>query len=1143
MQKRIGGIIGVLFCLCFGSVDSLHAQTVEKRMAQAELIHNEHLDNVPDSGIQLSKALERLEEEYDISFMYKTGLFSFDNKLLSKILVPVEHLEHDNLTLVLKKILEPYNLTYSRINNRTFAISFDLTRYATKKEQKAQEQIQGVVTDAESGETLPGVNVIVKGTTTGTSSGSDGTYKLTLESLRDTLVFSFVGYQTREVPIDGRTEIDVALQPQAIAGDELVVIGYGTAQRKDVTGSIGSVNISERAQVESITNLEQFFQGTVPGLNAGLATGPRGSTSLEVRGRNSIQAGNDPLIVLDGAPYYGNLSAINPNDIQSIDVLKDASAAAVYGASAAAGVIEITTKQGGDAEPSITFNSSVGFTENGSNQRPYGPEEYLQQRSDVATRQNPGQPDHYYSDPRDLPADLTLEEWKAMDSATSGSPEEIWLGRIGLASNEIENFMNGKTIDWYDQVYQKGVRTNQNLSLSGREGGLNYYWSLGYTDNNGTVTGSRFKTVRTRLNVETEVADFIRVGIKSQYQNREEGYLSASADQVTYQSPFGDKYEEDGSLRWAPNNDRVAATNPFLYTTESGRESMDNINLIIGNIHAELIDLPFGLGYKVRWNNMWGMVRDYIFNPSTVPMGLPGGNSNRRESTTYDWTLDNILTWNRTIQENHEFDFTFLFNAEAHDDWTSRLANESFEPNENLGFSGIESGENPTVNNNDTRSTGTALMGRLNYRLMDRYLLTVSYRRDGYSAFGESNPYAYFPAAAVGWRLSEEPFFNADFINNLKLRLSWGINGNRSIGTYSALQRYSTADYIYGTSTVKGVYANNLANADLKWEETRNTNIGVDFGLFSDRLSGSINAYQMSTKNLLLQRSLPSITGYENIWANLGEVGNKGLEMSLESRNIQKENFVWQSTFTFSMNRNEIKHLYGTMEDIVDEEGNVIGQKEADDRQNGWFIGHALDQIYDYKVLGVWQTDEAEEAAEYGMQPGDLKLLDVNEDGVLSPVEDKVFQGYTKPRYRLSLGNTFSYKNFDLSTMFISHLDYYGAANIHKHTDWRYGRANNYDVPYWTPENPTNEWARLDSRGENPNFTYWENRSFIRLQNASLAYNFPTSLLQKVNIKSLQAYVNVRNAYVTPLAGWDFWDPETRDQAPRIYSLGINLTF
>lgn len=1121
--------------LCMGlGMPDLQAQTASKSQ---DLVLKYAESGKPDMQlIPLATTIQKLEEKFDVNFFYKTelieGRWGVDAELLA-----------GSLEDQLKELLKPLGMSFNRLNQKSYTIVSTATDKIKLEIAVKQETVSGRVTDGSTGETLPGVNVVIKGTSQGTATDADGEFKLVVPSLQDTLVFSFIGYQTQEVAINGQTEINIQLQLQAIAGEEVVVVGYGTMKRRNITGSIGSVEIGERAQIESITNIGQLFQGTVPGLNASLATGPRGGTNLEVRGRNSIQASNSPLIVLDGTPYYGNLTAINPYDIQSVDVLKDASAAAVYGASAAAGVIEITTKQGGQSEPTITFNSNVGFTENSINQRPYGPKGYLRQRSDVARRQNPSRPEYYYSDPRNLPSDITLEEWKAMDSATSGSTEEIWLGRIGLAGNEIENFMNGKTIDWYDQVYQKGFRTSQNLSLSGQEGGLNYYWSLGYTDNEGVVVGSRFRTVRTRLNVETKVADFIKVGVNSQYQNREEGYLSASADQVAYQSPFGDKYEEDGTLRWAPNNDRVAATNPFLSTTESGRKSMDNINLIIGNFHAELLRLPLGFGYKVRWTNMWSVGRDYIFNPSTIPAGQPGGNATRRDRTIYDWTLDNILTWKRTINENHNFDFTFLFNVEARDDWTSNIQNEGFQPNQNLGFGGIGSGTNPIVNNNDTRSTGTALMGRLNYRLLDRYLFTVSYRRDGYSAFGENNPHAYFPAAAVGWILSEEPFFKADFINSLKLRLSWGINGNRSIGTYSALQRYSTASYIYGTSSVKGVYATNLGNSDLKWEKTTNTNIGLDFGMFSDRLSGSLNAYQMSTTNLLLQRSLPNITGYGNIWANLGEVTNKGLEISLESRNIQKQDFFWQSTLTFSMNRNEIKHLYGTTEDIIDEEGNVIGVKEADDRQNGWFIGHALDQIYDYKVLGVWQQDEADEAAKYGMQPGDFRLLDVNGDGVLSPVEDKVFQGYTKPRYRLSLGNTFNYKNFELSTRLISYLDYYGASNIHKHTDWRYGRANNYDVPYWTPENPTNEWARLDSRGENPNFNYWKNRSFIRLQNVSLAYSFPGTFLQKLNIRRLQAYVNLQNAYVLPLGGWGFWDPETRDQAPRIFSLGINLTF
>ena len=989
--------------------------------------------------------------------------------------------------------------------------------------------ITGTVTDSLTGEPLPGVNVVLEGTTQGAATSADGQYTISeVEAGTYTVTATFIGYDSESragvrVRDGDDTVVDFALGQTQMGLDELVVVGYGTQQRRNLTGSVGSINAAEQVETQPVTSAGQLLQGRVPGLNAGVATGTQGETNLQVRGQNSIQAGNNPLIVVDGMRYQGSLSDINPSDIQSIDVLKGASAAAVYGASAAAGVVEVTTKTGTTPEPTVQFRSSLGMATPGNITRPYEPEAYVRMRRDMAIRQFPDQPEHYYADPRNLPSGITLEEWEGLGTG-GGEPVRIWLGRLGLAANEIQNYMEGGAIDWHDQVYRDAaLRQNYNISVSGNPEAVSYYLSLGYTDNEGQVVGDRFQTVRARANVSSTVTDWLEVSLKSQYANRNEGYLEANDEYVQYASPYGDMYAEDGTLNWYPHGD-VAAYNPFLWTTQSGRGYEWQSNSLLGNLSAE-VSLPYGLDFQVRWTNDLNFRRAYNFIPSTVPQGEPAGRASRGERTDYRWQIDNILTWDQTFAGIHAFDATFLFNAEAENIWNTTANSDQF-PLENLGYGGLPLGTSPTVENDDLRATGTALMGRLNYRLLDRYLVTVSLRRDGYSAFGQSHPHAYFPSAAFAWRLSEEPFFDVDPVSNLKLRLSWGRNGNRDIGTYAALQRLNTVTYPYGTELATGISAANLPNPGLQWESTSQYNAGLDFGLLDGRLSGSLDAYYMSTENLLLNRSLPEITGYANVISNLGEVVNRGIELSLTSSNVQREQFAWNSTLNFSLNRNEIKALYGDGED---------------DRQNGWFIGHSLSEIYDYEILGVWQEGEAEEAAVYGKEPGDFKLRDVNDDGALTPVEDRTFQGYTDPRFRVSLINEVNYRRFTASALLNAHIGQYAAHNAHLHTGWQYGRANQLDYPYWTPENPTNEWARLSSVGDAPVFNYWERTSFLRLQNLSVSYEVPERLTDRVSAQSLRLFLNAQNVFT--LTGFEGADPETQELTPRLYSVGLNLSF
>ena len=504
------------------------------------------------------------------------------------------------------------------------------------------------------------------------------------------------------------------------------------------------------------------------------------------------------------------------------------------------------------------------------------------------------------------------------------------------------------------------------------------------------------------------------------------------------------------------------------------------------------------------------------------------------------------VKWNKTFGK-HAFDFTGLLNWEQRKYWSSTGENSAFQPSDLLGFHGMGFGTSPVLGANDTYRTGSALMARLHYAYDNRYMITATVRRDGYSAFGQENPYAVFPSVALGWVFSEEKFMkNISWLEYGKLRLSWGQNGNRSIGEYAALMRLEPRKYFYYDPLTGEIiqansfYSYNMANSSLKWENTESWNIGIDFTLLNGRLGGSIDVYTKKTNNLLNDRKLPDLIGYASVTSNIGEVNNKGVEISLRSTNIQRENFEWSTTFNLAYNKNTIKHLYGLMENVLDEEGNIIGQKEADDISKGYFIGHALDEKWGYKFLGVWQENEAEEAAKYNQVPGDPKLLDVDQNYKYNN-DDKVFLGNTTPKVRWNMRNEFTlFKNWNFSFSMYSYLGHIKTMDRFTNSNALLNVTNSIVREYWTPENPINEYPRLKAQAP-VSYSIYKNASFLRFDNISLGYSFPKAMIQRLKIQALSLNLTLKNVGV--ISGWPAYDPENSDaNTPRTLLFGLNMT-
>lgn len=1090
----------------------------------------------------------------DVSEFY----FFFKNDAVNGVKKITLDVKDQTIDKVLDQVLAGTDLKY-KIVDRYIVISNDMERDANMfLQQDKRFTVKGVV-KAQSGEAIPGVTVAVKGTTVGTITDANGGYSLSVPSGSSTLSFSFVGLKSQEVAINNRPSINVTMEEESIGLEEVVAVGYGTMKKSDLTGSVSSVK-SDRMENEKPQVLQDMLRGNIAGLQVGFSTNAKGGGSMEIRGDNTLTAGSDPLIVLDGVIYQGGMEDINPNDIESIDVLKDASSSAVYGARSANGVIIVTTKKGKQGKPVINVNSSIGLATMGTLEDVYGPYEFLDWRTKVMQSLN------YYNaatntklykfvDPAKLPGDVTETMWR---DGSSGELTDIWLARIGLLPVEIANYKAGKSVDWTNMVFHNGLRQDHNISLSGKKDEITYYFSLGYNNNEGIVVGDGFQTIRSRINLDAKVTDWLSVGVNTQFSNRDESKMNRSGDpDPTIQadwglrvnnSPWGSIYKDDGvTIRESPVDDLGRGAKYPLYDmmNQTRRQFYNTLNT---TLYAK-IKLPLGITYQLNYAPRFEWY-EFMNHQSTKheEWALFGGQAKRLNRKTYSWQIDNLFKWNKTINVIHKFDVTALINAEKLQSWESYMSAQGFQPTDALQFHRMEAGTGSTfqITSNDQYETANALMGRVFYSLKDRYMVTLTMRRDGFSAFGQNNPYGYFPSAALGWVFSEESFAKNDFLTYGKFRLSWGSNGNRAIGRYDGLSDMSTGKYPYQTlsgTVYEGtqLYVNRMANPNLKWEQTESLNFGIDYSIKNGLFDGSFDYYVANTKDVLVNRQLPDILGFSNVATNLGQVNNHGFEMVLNSRVMKRENFTWNINLNFTLNRNKIKSLYGDLVDVKDANGNVIGQTEPDDYQNNWFIGKAIDIIWQPKILGVWQKGQEADAAKYGQFPGDFHLEDVNADGKINNL-DKQFLGYKEPRFRWNMRQDFTFfKNFEASFMIYSYWGHKGTMNSAKNRDSFPERVNSYKIPFWTPETPYNDYARIYSAEGGAVFDVWRDRSFIRLDNISLSYNVPSHIIHRAQIQNLKVFTTIRNVgWWAPK--WNFWDPENSGPNPRYYTIGVNLT-
>ncbi len=1018
----------------------------------------------------------------------------------------------------------------------------------------AQISVRGVVSDA-VGPVL-GASVLEKGTGNGTVTDNDGNFSIKVKSADAVLVFSFVGYQTKEVAVNGQTNLQVTLEDSEIL-DEVVVVGYGTMRKKDLTGSVVQIN-PEKIADSNPTTVQDVLRGTA-GLQIGYTADAKGGGSMLLRGQNSLfneGSHNSPLIILDGMIFNGELSEINPDDIGQIDVLKDASSAAIYGAKAASGVIIITTKKGKVGKPVINVSANLAANKKAEFRDVYGPDGYMKFREDWYKATTYGvRADGswgYYSVASGLP-----EGYYSLEGAGGDKAEYARRLKLGGGNSDrvLDNYLAGKTYDWYDETFRTGFNQDYNASISGATDNVTYYLSAGYMSNEGAVCGNDYSTTRVNMKLSGKVTNWLEIGANVNFQNRTDGDIQVALgsnywdNNMLRNSPFAPIRDEDGKYIQYPMN-YTPTNGGYNYGFERQYLDLDKGYTVLNTIFNARLTLPFGFSYNFNVAPRMQWFHDYYFISAEKPNANPSDcGANRNSSRNYDWSLNNTLTWDKTFDQHH-FTLTLVQEAEEKKQWSTNLSARNITPTDALGYHYINGAnkEQSSFSSDDIHSTSASYLGRLFYSFNDRYMVTTSFRRDGNSVFGQNNPWANFWSIGTSWVFSDENFCeNLDWLSMGKLRLSYGTNGNSSLGDpYRALSLLSSGGVMVypsgnNTDVVQALDMTRLGNPNLEWEKTAAYNVGLDFGFFDSILTGSIEWYYKKTEDMIMTKRLPTFVGFSGILTNLGQVDNSGIELTLNTRNISTHNFEWTTSFGFSYNKNEIKHIYYD----YDEDG-----KELNDLSNQWYIGKSIGEIWTWEVDGIWQADEVEEAAKCGQKPGDPKVVNhcTDDDVDGKPVyndNDKVYLGATRPPVYWNMRNNFRYKDWTAS---ISMYSYAG----HKSTETYFlnndnsgsmitNGCNTYKKKYWTPENPSNEYARLDAKSPNgATAARLHNRSFLRLDNVNIGYTVPRKITRKAAIDRLHVTVGINNLFT--IDNYEYGDPETGGLSTRTFNFGLNFT-
>ena len=1014
----------------------------------------------------------------------------------------ITHSQSIYLLLVVRRIKH-----YSLMLTVIFVIAAAFPRIAA-----AQKTGSVTCTISDDAGPLPGAVIRVKGTDNAAVSDLDGKASIAGINSTVTLVVTLLGYEDQQIEAGPGDNISVTLKEDRQMLEEVIVIGYGTAKRKDYTGSVASVRLENSPIAQAVnSNALESLKGNVSGLDIGATNTAGGQPSVQVRGQKNFSGASSPLIVLDGLIFMGGLNDINPADIATIDILKDASSAATYGSRSANGVIVITTKKGVTHKPTISFNASYSAATWGNKPRMKTGQGYV-------------------------------DAIMARNSRTD-------LG--WMSPQEYLNYQTGHTTDWLDYSSRIGGKQDYQLSVGGAGQGINYYFSTSWTDNKGIIKGDDFNRFNLLGKLSTDITSWLSVSVDAAFTRQDYSGVAANILTAYYLSPYGAPYRYNTTeLEKYPVTSSDGFQNPLWQADKSMRQDVDIRNNYRLQASA-VIKAPWVEGLSLRLNYSYTDTRkntsdfrneryavqegryddDSRYSSETYTKLLSSANGSRTNEDTYSRLFDAIINYTHAFGK-HDVDATLVATRDRSVYAKETMSGSNFYANGNttLGINGLRKATVQKVGEDGVETANIGYLARVLYNYDGRYSFTGSIRRDGASVFGTNRKWGNFWSVGAAWTPSKEAFWTPELkrvVTDLKIKASAGVNGNQTLAAYSTLSKVVNGQdggirYEWNTSEILyGMAITSLGNDNLGWESTTAYNLGVEANLFEGRLDVDLETYYSQTKDQIFDRTIPSMTGFETVKSTMGQVDNFGIEATLHSVNIRTRDFSWTSGLTFWLNRNKLVHLY--YEDL-DGDG-----KEDDDISNSRFIGKSLGAIFGYVQDGIVQMDDVDYIGVYGGVPGSPKYVDINQDDQIN-ADDRVILGYTSPNFRLNLSNTVTYKQFELYAMIAG---IFGGANRYLRENQNafrvsnvtgYATANLIDIPWWTEENPSNIYpsATFSTDGR---FKGLQDRTFVRLQDVTLSYSFKKSLMERWHINNLKLFVSGKN--LLTFTRWVGDDPET----------------
>ncbi len=1070
----------------------------------------------------VSAVLVRIERAAQVKFSYSPNLIGAGRRVsLSALNQP--------LSDVLSRLLNPLNLGYQVVGNQIILTRNPATPEATSEPQSVPNAeaavpvfpVTGRVTD-EAGAAIPGATVRLRGSdNVGTTTNAEGRFSLNLPDGTGTLVISSVGYVAQELAVGNQSTLNVSLKTDTQSLGEVVVIGYGAVKKRDLTGSVSSISSSD-LKAQPISSFNQALQGRVAGVQVTQSSNaPGGGVSIRVRGGNSISASNDPLYVIDGFPvtnpapatgannsasYPNVLASINPNDIESIEILKDASATAIYGSRGANGVVLVTTRRGKEGQSSVDFEAYYGVQE-------------ITKLLDLATAE-----EHTALKNEQL---RNLGFADRYGNATGAYPKKP--AEYGVGTN------------WQKEIYRVAPMQNYQLSFSGGTDKLRYLVSGNYFNQDGIVMTTNFKRYTARINLDANVSKRLKIGTSftiSRSDNNsvnELGTNSVIGAALTV-SPASPVYDATGNWQLL-NVGPGSGFNPYPNPVAVARTTTNLLisDRILGNVFADLSLAP-GLTARISVGaDLLSTRKNIFYTPQTLIANTVNGYGSNGTSGNLNLLNENTVTYTRTLQ-NHAFDVVGGVTFQSNREERTYAEAQDF-PNYTLGSNNIGLANKPLPPTGSVQEWGlNSYLGRINYRFKDRYLFTVTARLDGSSRFGANNKYGFFPSGALAWRVSDEAFLKtSEVVSDLKLRVSYGITGNDGIGLYSSLSQYGTSRTVFGDQEVLLTQASRIANPDLRWEKTAQFDGGIDVALLKNRIQLTADYYIKTTTDLLLGVELPATTGFTSVTRNVGSLENRGFELGITTVNTEGA-FSWRTSGNVSFNRNKVLKLNEADQFIV---SSTFGTGNSVVR-----VGESIGSFYGNVTDGIWQTtDEIKAAgaiARAGDLPGALRFKDVNGDGIFNEASDRAILGSGLPKAIFGLTNTFAYKGFDLSVF----LQGVQGNQIYNYTrfamegsDPSANQLRTVVEGAWRADKPSNTLPSVRQwRWTNTNSFFVEDGSFLRVKNVSLGYRLP---LNSKFIKRARVYVSGQN--LLTISQYRGYDPEVNSDFNSNTSYGVDV--